>query len=336
MSPTNIPDEWLDRIPPHQTMLSNRIRKRERHLRRWAKREDIGAYRLYDAAIPEVPLYVDRYNEYLVISWLIPRELRSWDEAPTEHPWLAGMLEAIGETLDTPPERMFVRTRRPTRGQVQYDKVASREKTILVKEHGLTFRVNLSDYVDTGLFLDHRPSRAQVRRDAEGKRVLNLFGYTGAFAVHAAAGGARSTLSLDLSPRYTAWAEENLALNGFENDGRHRAEAVDVMAWLQRDAWQEEPYDIIILDPPTTSRSKRMDGNFDIQRDHMWLLEHTGKLLAPGGVMLFSTNFRRFRPDEEAFAGFQNVEEVTAKSVPQDFPRSRPHRAWWLTRGHER
>src|SRR5690554_708615 len=120
MSPTNIPDEWLDRIPSHQTMLSNRIRKRERHLRRWAKREDIGAYRLYDAAIPEVPLYVDRYNEYLVISWLIPRELRSWDEAPTEHPWLAGMLEAIGETLDTPPERMFVRTRRPTRGQVQY------------------------------------------------------------------------------------------------------------------------------------------------------------------------------------------------------------------------
>lgn len=325
-------EEWIERIAEHRQMLTNRLRKRERHLRRWAKRENIGAYRLYDADIPEVPLYIDRYNEFYVLSWLIPRALREWEEHPWDHPWLAAMVEAVTEAMGAREDVVYVRTRRPTRGGVQYERVASRETHIMVQEHGLNFRVNLSDYVDTGLFLDHRPSRARVREIAMGKRVLNLFGYTGAFAVHAAAGGAQSVLTLDLSTHYTAWARENLDANGYTDLQRFRAEAVDVMDWLQRDAWREPKVDLIILDPPTTSRSKRMRGTLDIQRDHVWLLERCAELLTPNGEMVFSTNYRRFRPDAHAFEAFKNAEEVTAWSVPEDFPRSRPHRAWWLTR----
>src|SRR5690625_228516 len=325
-------DEWTERIAEHQAMFGNRLRKRERHLRRWAKREAVSAYRLYDAEIPEVPLYVDRYNEFYVVSWLIPRALRSWEEHPWDHPWLAGMVGALCEAMGTTEEKVYVRTRRPTRGQVQYERVSTKETRIVVQEHGLDFGVNLSDYVDTGLFLDHRPARARVREVARGKRVLNLFGYTGAFAVHAAAGGAQSVLTLDLSVHYTAWARENLDANGFTDTARFAAEAVDVMDWLQRDAWRESKYDLIILDPPTTSRSKRMRGTLDVQRDHVWLLERCAELLRPGGEMMFSTNYRRFRPEADAFVGFKNAEEVTSWSVPEDFPRSRPHRAWWLTR----
>lgn len=334
-STTRIEEEWISRIDAHTTMLPNRLRKRERHLRRWAKREATTAYRLYDHDIPEIPLYIDRYNDFLVVSWLIPRGLREWAEHPWEHPWMAAMLTSIASALNVPAEHIYVRTRRPTRGQKQYERVSSHEQSIDVMEHGLQFRVNLSDYVDTGLFLDHRPSRQKIRSLAKGKRMLNLFGYTGAFAVHAAAGGAQEVLTLDLSPNYTAWARENLDRNGFTDPQRFRSEAVDVMDWLQRDAWKESKFDLIVLDPPTTSRSKRMRGTLDVQRDHVWLIERCAELLAPGGEMLFSTNYRRFRPDAEAFASFgglegQKVEEVTAWSVPEDFPRSRPHRAWWL------
>lgn len=331
MSHNISPDSWMERVDEHQQMLVNRLRKRERHLRKWARREGVSAYRLYDGDIPEVPLYIDRYNEYYVVSWLIPRALRDWEEHPWDHPWLAAMVSALCSAMDTDDAHVYVRARRPTRGQVQYDRVARKETNIWVEEHGLSFRVNLSDYVDTGLFLDHRPSRARVREVASGKRVLNLFGYTGAFAVHAAAGGAQSVVTLDLSTHYTTWARENLDRNGFTDTGRYRTDAVDVMDWLQKDALQDAGYDVIILDPPTTSRSKRMRGTLDVQRDHTWLIDRCVRLLNPGGSLLFSTNYRRFRPDAEAFECVQKAEEITAWSVPEDFPRSRPHRAWWLT-----
>lgn len=323
-------DSLLALAESHASMLANRLRKRARHLQRWAAREGTTAYRIYDRDIPEVPLYIDRYNERIVVSWLIPRELRDYDEAPTSHPWMAAMLSAIRETFSLDEDQIFTRTRRPTRSGVQYDRVNAREVQELVEEHGLTFRVNLSDYVDTGLFLDHRPTRRRVRESASGRRVLNLFGYTGAFAVHAAAGGARETLSLDLSPHYTAWAAENLRHNDFTDTRRFRSEAVDVLDWLQRDAWRESRFDLIVLDPPTMSRSKRMTASFDVQRDHAWLLGQCQRLLTPGGALMFSTNYRRFQPDEDAFLGFRQVDEITAQSVPEDFPRSRPHRAWWL------
>ena len=323
-------DPLIPLIETHQEMLSNRLRKRARHLNRWARREDTRAYRIYDHEIPEVPLYIDRYNDYYVVSWRIPRELRDFDEHPLAHPWMQGMAQAIAETVGTDVDQLFIRSRRPTRSGEQYDRIEVREVEDIVEEHGLKFRVNLSDFVDTGLFLDHRPTRKRVRQVAEGKRVLNLFGYTGAFAVHAAAGGARETLGLDLSPHYTAWALENLERNGFKTGRAHQALAVDVLDWLEFESAREKPFDLIILDPPTMSRSKKMTTSFDIQRDHHWLLQKTRPLLSPGGVMMFSTNYRRFRPDAYAFEGFADIEEITKVSVPEDFPRSKPHRAWWL------
>lgn len=323
-------DELSERISEHQDMLANRLRKRERHLRRWAKREGTSAYRIYDHDIPEVPLYIDRYNERLVVSWLIPREQRDFAEQPLAHPWMQAMIQAIEEALGIQREDIFTRTRRPTRSGTQYDRHEVKEVRDVVEEHGLLFAVNLSDFVDTGLFLDHRPTRKRVREHAANKRVLNLFGYTGAFAVHAAAGGASSTLSLDLSPHYTQWAKENLERNHFQTGARHDARAVDVLDWLQQDAWREERFDIIVLDPPTMSRSKRMTSSFDVQRDHTWLISQCETLLRPQGILMFSTNYRRFRPEDGAFDSFAQVDEITAQSVPEDFPRSRPHRAWWL------
>lgn len=326
-------DPLVDLADEHAAMLANRVRKRAKHLAKWARRESVTAYRIYDHDIPEVPLYVDRYNDYLVVSWLIPRELRDLEEDPVQHPWMRAAVAALAEALTLPPTHIFVRSRRPTRGKEQYARNRNTEVEAIVEEHGLQFRVNLSDFVDTGLFLDHRPTRKRVREAAAGKRVLNLFGYTGAFGVHAAAGGARQTLGLDLSPHYTAWAAENLERNGFATGTDHQTRAVDVLDWLQRDAWREPRFDIIVLDPPTTSRSKKMTTSFDVQRDHVWLLKQTRQLLAPDGVLMFSTNYRRFRPDADAFEGFAHAEEITASSVPDDFPRSRPHRAFWLTNG---
>lgn len=322
-------DRLLELLPTHAEMLANRLKKRARVLEKWAKTERTTAYRLYDLDIPEIPLYVDRYGPYVVVSWLIPSTLRGLEDAPLSHPWMHAMFEAVCRGLSLPEDHVFVRTRRPTRGADQYDALQRQSVQTIVEEAGQQFRVNLSDYVDTGLFCDHRVTRARIGAIAADKSVLNLFGYTGAFSVQAAAGGARRTLTLDMSGPYTAWARENLDRNGFPGP-QHEARQVDVLDWLQRDAWREDGYDIIILDPPTTSRSKRMNSSFDIQRDHALLLRQTRQLLRSGGTLMFSTNFRRFQPDANAFALFASAEEITASTIPADFPNSKPHRAWWL------
>lgn len=323
-------DPLLPHIPSHAEMLRNRLKKRKKVWEKWAQRLGTTAYRVYDLDIPEIPLYVDRYGDYAVVSWLIPRELRALEEEPLRHPWMQAMYEAIAQGLGFSQDQVFVRTRRPTRGAEQYDALQKKSVQTVVEEAGQNFMVNLSDYVDTGLFCDHRSTRALVREKAKGKTVLNLFGYTGAFAVQAAAGGASRTVTLDMSATYTAWATENYKRNGHFAP-EHQARQVDVLDWLQRDAWREERFDIVILDPPTTSRSKRMNSSFDVQRDHALLLRQTRQLLAPGGSLMFSTNFRRFRPDDDAFAPFSSAEEITAQTIPEDFQRSAPHRAWWLT-----
>lgn len=323
-------DQLLTLLPTHAEMLENRIKKRSKVMAQWAKKNRTSAYRLYDLDIPEIQLYVDVYGEYAVVSWLIPRELRGIEHEPLRHPWMAAMYDAICRGLGVGESHVFVRTRRPTRGAEQYDPLQKKSVQTIVEEAGQSFMVNLSDYVDTGLFCDHRATRALVRSKAAGKSVLNLFGYTGAFAVQAAAGGAARTLTLDMSATYTNWAAENYKRNEHFAPN-HQARQVDVLDWLQRDAWREERFDIVILDPPTTSRSKRMNTSFDIQRDHALLLRQTRQLLNAGGALMFSTNFRRFRPDADAFTGFSTVEEITNQTIPEDFKRSAPHRAWWLT-----
>ncbi|TNF33341.1 MAG: methyltransferase domain-containing protein [Deltaproteobacteria bacterium] len=299
-------------------MFANRLRKRARHLARWAKRDRVTCYRLYDRDIPEIPLAVDWYDGRLHVA-----EYARGGE-PAGDDWIAAMGEAACEALGVPPERLWFKRRERQRGLAQYEKVSAEQARFKVREDGLAFVVNLSDYLDTGLFLDHRATRAMVRAEARGRDFLNLFAYTGAFSVHAAAGGARSTTTVDLSRTYLDWAAENLAENGFEGP-RHALVQADVTRWIA-----EAPaasWDLVVCDPPTFSNSKRMDDVFDVQRDHVRLLHEVLRVTRPGGVVYFSTNFRRFKPEPAAFAGAHAV-EISDKTVPEDFRNTRIHRCW--------
>jgi 23S rRNA (cytosine1962-C5)-methyltransferase len=198
-----------------------------------------------------------------------------------------------------------------------------------VKEGGLEFEVNLSDYLDTGLFLDHRQTRGMVRDEARGKRFLNLFCYTGSFSVYAAAGEARETVSVDLSNTYLDWTRTNLSRNGFKDAGRHRIVRDEARAFLEHRANRgEPPFDLVVCDPPTYSRSAKSETPWDVERDHGELLELVAANLAPGGVVYFSTNFRRFHLDEQRLAAAYTIREITKRTIPEDFRNERIHRAW--------
>jgi 23S rRNA G2069 N7-methylase RlmK/C1962 C5-methylase RlmI len=236
------------------------------------------------------------------------------------------MAAAAGSALDVASDAIYLKSRRRQRGDAQYDKLDARAERVAVSEGGHRFLVNLADYHDTGLFLDHRTTRRMFAEEARGKRVLNLFSYTGAFSVYAAAAGARSTTSVDLSKTYLGWARDNLALNGLATDA-HQLVHADVLQWLsspdRRDVW----YDLVMVDPPTWSTSKRMNETLDIQRDHRALLASVLLLVAPGGVVYFSTNRRKFTLDEGVLSG-ADLEEITDQTLPEDFRARRPHRCW--------
>jgi len=228
--------------------------------------------------------------------------------------------------LDVPPERIVIKRRERQAGTRQYERQAERGQFMHITEGGVKLLVNLTDYLDTGVFLDHRPMRMRIQQEATGKRFLNLFCYTAAATVHAAKGGARTTTSVDLSKTYLDWAKRNLALNGFSD--KHELVHADVMVWLEND---RESYDLIFLDPPTFSNSKRMDDVFDIQRDHVLLLDRAMARLAPGGSLYFSNNFRRFVMDESIEARYQ-VTNISAQTFDPDFARNKKiHQAWHLT-----
>ncbi|RMH42589.1 MAG: SAM-dependent methyltransferase [Deltaproteobacteria bacterium] len=302
-------------------MLANRVRKTDRHLRKWARREDVTCYRVYDRDIPEIPLAVDRYGDRLYVA-----QYATPHKPHTEQPgWADAMVAAAAEALDVPPERVHVRVRRRRRDR---DKLAATGRRFEVREGGLRFWVNLDDYLDTGLFLDHRITRARVRAEARGARVLNLFGYTGSFSVYAAAGGAASTWTVDASNTYLAWAADNFALNGLR-DRRHRLDRADVLAWLDTPPVGRASFDLAVLDPPTFSHGKRFDRVLDTRRDHLWLIDKTLDLLAPGGVLYFSTNARKLALDPAALRDRADVQDITAATTPPDF-RRRPHRCWRL------
>jgi 23S rRNA (cytosine1962-C5)-methyltransferase len=213
----------------------------------------------------------------------------------------------------------------------QYDRVDDRGVVRTVEEQGLKFEVNLSDYLDTGLFLDHRQTRGMVRAESQGKRFLNLFCYTGSFSVYAAAGGASETTSVDLSNTYLEWTRTNLAANGFKDAGRHRTVRDEARGFLEHRARRgERPFDLVVCDPPTFSRSAKSETPWDVQRDHASLLELVARNLAPGGVVYFSSNFRRFHLDEEPLARLFTIREITRRTIPEDFRNERIHRAWRL------
>lgn len=301
-------------------MLANRLQKRMRHLRKWAKRHDISCYRLYERDIPEFPLIVDWYDGEAVV-WLYERS------SEDDETWHQQALEQIQAALDLTPRQIFVKTRARQRGlQQQYERFGQQGHIRLVHEQGLTFEVNLSDYLDTGLFLDHRQTRAMVRKAAMGKRVLNLFAYSGSFSVYAAAGGAKSTTTVDLSKNYSEWAERNLLHNGFRPGKQHRVIAQDCWQFL---AEEKRSYDLIICDPPTFSNSKRMArSSFSVDRDHPELIRACLARLAPGGSLIFSTNSRGFKLDETAVPRPFTATEISQQTIPEDFRNDKIHRCW--------
>lgn len=307
-------------------IFARRLAARARHLRRWPKR-GITCYRLYDRDVPEIPLIVDRYEDCLHMA----EYERPHDRSPAEHAdWLDLMAKTAADTLEVPRKNVFMKRRERQRGTNQYERFAEQGRTLVVNEGGLKFRVNLSDYLDTGLFLDHRITRSLVREAAADKRFLNLFGYTGSFTVYAAAGGATATTTVDLSNTYLDWAHDNMRLNSLAG-GAHRFVRDDASSFLKFHR-PGPAYDLAVVDPPTFSNSKKTDDIWDIQRDHTGLLNHVVELMSPGGVIYFSTNSRRFKLDEGALANV-SIREISRQTVPEDFRNRRIHRCWRMIAG---
>lgn len=304
-------------------MFANRLNKVSRHIGKWARKQDITCYRIYDDDMPEFPLTIDRYENILHVS----EYERPHGMMPDEHAeWLEGCLQVLSEVLDISNSLIYLKHRQRQKGLSQYERFNRSGAEYIVRENGLKFIINASDYLDTGLFLDHRITRNMVRSEATGKRVLNLFAYTGSFSVYAAAGGAAETTTVDLSNTYLQWADRNLALNGFSG-AEHRLLQADVLDWLR--VAPKAQWDLIVLDPPTFSNSKRMLGTLDVQRDHVWLLNRTMELLTPGGKLFFSTNYRKFKLDRDQLISPQ-IRDLSAQTVPPDFRNKRIHQCYLL------
>ncbi|MFM7035913.1 MAG: bifunctional 23S rRNA (guanine(2069)-N(7))-methyltransferase RlmK/23S rRNA (guanine(2445)-N(2))-methyltransferase RlmL [Planctomycetia bacterium] len=310
--------------------LRRRLAKRFKHLSKWARRQGIEAFRVYDRDIPEIPLVIDWYAGRLHAA----EYERPHERTEIEHDvWLDRMIEAAATELGVPPNQTFLKVRRRQREGGQYEKVDRQRTVLTVREGGLVFEVNLSDYLDTGLFLDHRQTRSMVRSEAEGKRFLNLFCYTGSFSVYAAAGGATETTSIDLSNTYLDWTRTNLSHNGFKDAGRHRTIRDEARGFLEHRARRgEPPFELVVVDPPTFSRSAKSERPWDVERDHAALLDLVADNLAPGGVVYFSTNFRRFHLADADVARRFTIREITRQTIPEDFRNERIHRAWRLVK----
>ena len=293
-------------------MFANRLRKNARHLAKWGRRRGISCYRLYDRDIPEFPFVVDYYEGRIHLQAL-SGELS--DE----------IVKAAADALELPVEAIHLKRREGQKGDSQYEKTGMSGGDFVVSENGCQFIVNLDAYLDTGLFLDHRNMRKMVGERAQGRRFLNLFAYTGSFTVYAAKGGATSTTTVDLSNTYLEWARRNLELNEIFNNNNIRS---DVKAFLHE---CKSEYDLIVLDPPTFSNSKKMTGTFDVQRDHAEMIRKCMKLLAPGGELFFSNNLKSFKLDEEFLSGF-DYSEISSRTVPEDFRNRKIHRAWLFKR----
>jgi len=310
-------------------MLKNRLEKNLRHLRKRLEREGIACWRAYDQDMPEYAAAIDVYGDDRGNQWLHVQEYRAPAEIPVEtaRQRLREIVRVAGETFGVPRERVALKTRERGKGGSKYGHFDQRGDFIEVEEGGLHFLVNLTDYLDTGLFLDHRWVRGKVRELSQGRRFLNLFAYTATASVYAAAGGARDTTSVDLSATYLDWASRNLALNGFTGT-RHRLVQADAMDFLKR---EREHYGLIYVDPPTFSNSKRAE-DFDVQRDHVALLLACGERLSQDGVIVFSNNFRRFKLDREALLEHFQIEDVSQASIPFDFARRHDIHGCWLLR----
>lgn len=324
-------------------MFANRLRKRVRHLGKWARREGVTCYRVYDADLPEYAVAVDLYQGAGADEGRRFAHVAEYAPPPSVDPdlareRLAEAVEVVAEVLEVEPADVALKVRTRQRGSAQYERQAARGEWVEVAEGGLRLLVNLHDYLDTGLFLDHRPLRGMVRDLATKQRVCNLFAYTGAASVYALAGGASYVAAVDLSATYLDWAKRNTALNGFPEGPTNRFFRSDVLRWLADERRRIEEgrarrYGLVFCDPPTFSTSKAMGGRtFDVQRDHVALIRDVAALLEPEGVLLFSTNLRTFKLDAGGLDGLA-IEDITTQTIPPDFERDpRIHQCFVITR----
>lgn len=315
------PSETVAEISPD---FANRLRKNQKKLAKWAKQQGVDCYRLYDADLPEYNVAVDIYGEKVVVQEYAPP--KTVDERKARQR-LFDVITATMNVLGLTSNQLVLKTRQRQKGKQQYEKLAQKDDFFLVQEYNAKLLVNLTDYLDTGLFLDHRIARRMLGEMSRGKDFLNLFCYTGTATVHAGLGGAKSTTSVDMSRTYLEWAEKNLQAN--QLTGRqHRLMQADCLNWL---ANADEQFDLIFIDPPTFSNSKRMDGTFDVQRDHVQLITHLKRMLRRGGTVMFSNNKRGFKMDLEALTELGlKAQEITAKTLSEDFARNRQIHNCWL------
>lgn len=312
-------------------MLANRLRKNLKNLGRWARQSGVSCYRLYDADLPEYAVAVDVYSGDRLWVHVQEYEAPATIDPARAETRLVEALAVIPVVLEVPHQQVFLKVRRRQKGTAQYEKQAEKGQFHTVEEAGLKFLVNFDDYLDTGLFLDHRITRDLIGGAAGGKSFLNLFAYTGTATVHAVRGGATSTTTVDLSRTYLDWALRNLELNDLQG-AAHQFIQADCVEWLQEAVASHWRYDLIFLDPPTFSTSKRMRATLDIQRDHVELIRQCLSLLTPDGTLIFSTNHRKFKLDEAGLAP-SRIEDISRQTLPKDFERNpRIHYCWRIKR----
>ncbi len=316
------PDAAETRARPGAQMFANRLRKNAKTARDWAQRESIDCFRIYDADMPEYAFAIDQYGDGTANRWLVVQEYAAprTVDAKAARQRRDEALAVIPHELDIAPERMFVRERRQQKQGGQYEKLAREREFEVVREQPYRFFVNFTDYLDTGLFLDHRLTRRMIGELARGKRFLNLFAYTGTATVYAAGSGATASTTVDMSRTYLDWAKRNLALNELAKP-EHGFVQANCLTWLSEQRETTRRWDLMFIDPPTHSRSMRMTEDFDVQRDHVKLLTLARELLTPRGTIVFSNNYTRFKLDAAALAAFE-IEDIGRNTLPDDFARS--------------
>jgi 23S rRNA (guanine2445-N2)-methyltransferase / 23S rRNA (guanine2069-N7)-methyltransferase len=323
--------EWrLEENPAQEDVsdFANRFRKNFKKGLKWAVKEGVSCFRVYDKDLPEYNVSIDVYGKWIHVQEYAPPATVEPEAAAAR---FQTVLRGVRETLNVRADRVFIKTREKQRGKKQYEKKSGKRKMLEVREGSCYYLANFTDYLDTGVFLDHRPVRAQIHNAAAGKKFLNLFGYTGTATVQAAAGGAVSTTTVDLSATYLSWAKMNLALNGFDQI-RNKVVSADCMQWLREDTGK---YDLIFVDPPTFSNTKKEKRVFDVQQDHYDLINLTMSRLADKGLLIFSTNFRRFKLDPRLMEAYE-IKDISRASIPADFSRNQKiHMCWELRKRTE-
>lgn len=306
----------------HAEILSNRVKNRFRHFAKRFKRGQIDCFRLYDWDIPEVRAVVDWYAGHIVIA--------EYERLQTGPEWLPQMAQAVAQALNVPPDKVHMKRRHTgSDGKPRYSKISSSEERFQVSERDLHFWVNLNDFLDTGLYSDHRDTRVIIRKLASGKDFLNLYAYTGAFTCAAAAGGARATTTVDRSATYLKWAEDNLKLNGLLGP-QHVLVQSDTDKFLSQAYKERRRFTLAFVDPPSFFQDMKTGVSFDINRDHPQLLQNVLKIMVPGSTVFFSTNHQRFEPQLEGLkAG--DLKELTPKTIPEDYRNRYIHRCWQMT-----